>query len=231
MIKKISLGLTFMVMAYGGVHLGAAEKTQARRPAPRAIFLNFTDATWVFFPSSKSFNLVAEGKTISHTTFWQTHQMGPHLYHLKSSGARTHFFILNSRTRKFFVAHGMTFGTNEDVGTTQLRHVIVNVVGGSKHTPPTRISMRLRRCALLLSPRTNGVDLKLSRDYVLDICRNWEMCRVTSNTYHVKSPLFKGYFWKVNTLRNKAYKVKRGRFCRMRRGRNTPLNAEVDVRE
>lgn len=108
--------------------------------------------------------------------------------------------------------------------------------GGTQPPPPERRSVRKKLIrffldfvdAYLVYEPSSGILQIATEGYVVSYGQNWEKCKIYPYLFHLRRKYWRGFYWKINTSRQRVYKNIGGQFCRIG-GRDTPLNFKVDV--
>ncbi len=193
---------------------------------PQRFFLDFHDAYLVYVPSSKVLQITAQMNVLSYGQDWQRVQLKPYLYHLRQKNWKGFYWQVNTVRKKVFRVTGCTFGSIG--GTRQPIHgITVQTVGGSNKKAPRRFMLRFKKAYLVYVPASKILQVVTCKT-VLSYGSDWQKCNKRANIYHLKQNVWKGFFWSINTLAKKAYKVSGGSFCG-NGGTSSPLSVGVRV--
>lgn len=191
---------------------------------PKQIMLDLTDAYLVFVNPSKSIQIVAQNNVLSYGGDWEKCQIYPYLYHIRQNFWKSFYWKVNTSKKEVYEVTGGTFcklGGNE-----KKLDIIVDVVGGSDTIPPNRFFLRFKEAHFVYEISSKIMQL-ITGDKVLSYCQDFEKCNLTASVYHFKENVWQGFYWKVDTLQKKVWKVM-GTFCHPDTG-GTPLNIGVRI--
>jgi hypothetical protein len=192
---------------------------------PKQLMLDFTDAYLVFSNPSKSIQIAAQNTVLSYGSDWEKCQLKPYLYHIRHKFAKTFFWQVNTSRKEVYEITGGTF-CKISPGTSKKLDIKVDVVGGSTTTPPDRFILRFKEARLVYLTASKTLQL-ITGDKVLSYCQDFQKCNLTASVYHFKENFWKGFYWKVDTIQKKVWKVN-GTFCKAGAG-GTLLNIGVRV--
>ena len=195
--------------------------------APKQFFLDFVDAYLIFSPSSNSFQIITEGTVMSYGNDWKRQQLKPYLFHIRQKFWKDFFWQVNTSRKEVYKVTGGKFGKGG--GTAKKLDVVVDVVGGDKKTPPERFFLRFKKAYLVYVPASETLQIT-AEGIVLSYGSDWMKCQMKTYLYHVKLKSWQGFYWKINTTKKKANKVKDGEFCKPG-GSASPLKMGVRVVE
>lgn len=176
---------------------------------PRQLILDFTDAYLVFLNPTKTIQIAAQNTVLSYGGDWEKCQIYPYLYHIRQNFWKSFYWKVNTSKKEVYEVTGGTFcklGGNE-----KKLDIIVDVVGGSDTTPPNRFFLRFKEAHCVYEIASKTMQL-ITGDKVLSYCQDFEKCNLTASVYHFKENVWQGFFWKVDTLQKKVWKIM-GTFC------------------
>ena len=179
--------------------------------APKQFFLDFVDAYLIFSTSSNSFQIITEGTVISYGNDWERQQLRPYLFHMRQKFWKDFFWQVNTSRKEVYKVTGGSFGKGG--GTAKKMDVVVDVVGGDNNTTPERFFLRFKKAYLVYVPASETLQITAEGN-VLSYGSDWMKCQMMSYLYHLKLKSWKDFYWKINTGRKEAYKVREGEFCR-----------------
>lgn len=205
-----------------------AEATAAQASAaPKQFFLDFVDSYLIFSPSSNSFQIITEGTVISYGNDWERHRLRPYLYHIRQKFWKDFFWQVNTSRKEVSKVTGGNFGKGG--GTANKLDIVVDVVGGDSKIPPERFFLRFKKAYLVYVPASKTLQIT-AEGSVLSYGADWIKCQMRSYLYHVKLKSWRDFYWKINTSRKEAYKVKDGEFCKLG-GSASPLEMGIRIVE
>ena len=191
---------------------------------PKQLMLDFTDAYLVFTNPAKSIQIAAQNTVLSYGSDWEKCQIYPYLYHIRHKFAKSFFWQVNTSRKEVYEVTGGTFC--KIGGNKKKLDIIVDVVGGSTTTPPARFLLRFKEARLVYLTASKTLQL-ITGDKVLSYCQDFQKCNLAASVYHFKENFWKGFYWKVNTIQKKVWKVT-GTFCQPGNG-GSLLNIGVRV--
>lgn len=175
---------------------------EASRPAPvenrpiKSFMLHFPNA---YLVHSGSNTQLITGNPISYGQDWEVKKLKPFLYHVKQAKWRDFFWQVNTSREEVQLVRGGTFGS---MGGTQSKERMRVVSFPNKETP-TRFQLYFDDCYLIHSP-PNTVQVAGSGK-VLQREDNWEVKKISSSVYHLKSDAWRtNLFWKADLDSKKA---------------------------
>jgi hypothetical protein len=89
----------------------------------------------------------------------------------------------------------------------------VDVTGGSKFLPPTRVVLRLADTQLEYSPKKREFAIRSYNSQIAYI-PYWKTCKLEAHLYHFKHLLWKDFLILVDSFNKAVYRVTGGNFCR-----------------
>jgi hypothetical protein len=191
---------------------------------PQTLMLDFTDAYLVFSNPSKSIQIAAQMMVLSYGSDWEKCQLKPYLYHIRQKFWQGFYWQVNTSRKE---VHEVTGGTFCKIGGNKTKlNITVDVVGGSDTTPPDRFFLRFKEARLVYLTASKTLQL-ITGDKVLSYCQDFQKCNLTASVYHFKENFWQGFYWKVDTIQKKVWKVT-GTFCQASTG-GTLLNIGVRV--
>jgi hypothetical protein len=206
-----------------GTQIATKPPVLAIKP-PKQLMLDFTDAYLVFSNPSKSIQIAAQSTVLSYGSDWEKCQIYPYLYHIRQKFWQGFYWKVNTSRKEVYEVTGGTFCKLG--GSEKKLNIIVDVVGGSDTTPPDRFFLRFREARLVYQVSSKTLQL-ITGNKVLSYCQDFQKCNLTSSVYHFKENFWKGFYWKVDTIQKKVWKVS-GTFCQAGTG-GTLLSIGVRV--
>jgi hypothetical protein len=173
------------------------------------------DATLTYEPRSRSFEIKAAGTVLSRGQGWEVQQVKPYLYHVRRASWTCYFWLINTARREVYVVWDGIFGgvgkkamaaaPRETAGARE--DMAVDVAGGTGDRVPERFTVHLAVAQLYFVPSTGDVRFGASGS-TLSALDDWEARRVQEGLYHLRLKTWKNYFWKVDTGRLEAWRVR-----------------------
>jgi hypothetical protein len=196
--------------------IGTQIATTTRPPVlaikpPKTLMLDFTDAYLVFSNPYKSIQIAAQSTVLSYGSDWEKCQLKPYLYHIRQKFWQGFYWQVNTSRKEVYEVTGGTF-CRISPGTRKKLNIKVDVVGGSTTTPPDRFFLRFSEARLVYQVSTKILQLATGNK-VLSYCQDFQKCNLSASVYHFKEKFWKGFYWKVNTIQKKVWKVN-GTFCK-----------------
>ncbi len=191
--------------------------------APQRFFLDFVDAYLVYSTSSNSIQITTEGNVLSYGGDWQKATVKSYLYDLKQNVWKGFYWRVNTSRKEVYRYKGNNFGRIGD-STHEKLNITVDVVGDKE--APTRFFLRFKKSYLVFVPSSKTLQIAAEGN-VLSYGRDWQKCQLKPYLYELKQNVWKGFYWKINTSRKGAYRVKAAPFCKMG---GTQTNLEMRVR-
>lgn len=177
---------------------------------PKTLMLDFKDAYLVFTNPHKSIQIAAQSTVLSYGSDWEKCQIYPYLYHIRQKFWQGFYWKVNTSRKEVYEVTGGTFCKLG--GSDKKLNIKVDVVGGSNTTPPDRFMLRFSEARLVYQVSTKTLQL-ITGNKVLSYCQDFQKCNLTASVYHFKENFWKGFYWKVNTIQKKVWKVT-GTFCK-----------------
>lgn len=170
---------------------------------PQRFFLDFKFCHMNFNTDRKSIQIITEGNVLSYGNDWEVCQLKPYLFHLRQREWDNFYWQVNTERKEVYKVTGGTFcqigGIKEPID-----HV-VTVTG-------TTCNIHFRDAHMAYIPSTKTLQV-VARNQVLLYGGNWEKCNKAANEYHLKHKVWKGFYWKVNTLLMRVARIRGGMFC------------------
>jgi hypothetical protein len=177
---------------------------------PKTLMLDFTDAYLVFSNPAKSIQIAAQNTVLSYGSDWEKCQLQPFLYHIRQKFWQGFYWQINTSRKEVYEVTGGTFC--KIGGNKKKLNITVDVVGGSDTIPPDRFFLRFKEARLVYKVSTKTLQL-ITGNKVLSYCQDFQKCNLTASVYHFKEKFWQGFYWKVNTIQKKVWKVT-GTFCK-----------------
>lgn len=184
--------------------------------------LKFQDAYLVHQPASNTTQIAAQGNVLSYGKDWQVRKMKPYLYHFKQNAWQGFYWAVNTSRKEVYRVRGGNFG--QLGGQQQKINIGVDPVGNANN--PTRFSLRFHDAYLVHQPANNTLQIA-AEDNVLSYGGDWKVRKVKPYLFHLKQNVWNGFYWKINTSRKEAYRVKGGQFGQLG-GNETRMNMSIN---
>jgi hypothetical protein len=184
--------------------------------------LNFEDAILVHQPGTNSLQITVQGNVLSYGNDWQVRQLKPYLFHFKQQVWKDFHWKVNTSRKEVYKVAGGQFGRLG--GQDQKIDIGVEPVGDPNN--PTRFKLQLHDAYLVHQVGRPGLQVA-AQGSVLSYGKDWQVRQLKPYLFHLKQEVWKGFYWKVNTSRKEAYRVRGGKFGQLG-GRETKLNMTVD---
>jgi hypothetical protein len=210
------------------MHFSCAPATQASqgedKPAValKRFLLKFDDAYLVHQPGKSGLQIAAQDNVLSYGSDWQVRQLKPYLFHLKQNVWKDFYWKVNTSRHEVYRVTGGQFGKMG--GTEQKIGIGVDTVGSADK--PTRFLLRFNDAYLVHQAGQSGLQI-VAQDNVLSYGNDWQVQQLKPYLFHLKQNVWKDFYWKVNTSRKEAYRVKGGQFGQMG-GQETKMDMIVD---
>ncbi len=193
--------------------------------APQRFFLDFNDAYLAYVPSTKAIQIIAQKNVLSYGGDWEKRKLKPYLYHFRQKVWKGFYWAVNTSRKEVYRVKGGQFGKLG--GNQQKLNIKVDVVGGSDTSEPTRFFLRFSKAYLVYVPKSKTIQVATEGN-VLSYGGDWDKCNLKSYLYHLRLKTWQGFYWKINTSKKKAWRVRGGSFCNLG-GSEAPLNVGVRV--
>ncbi len=200
-----------------------ASQGEAQPAAPlKRFLLKFQDAYLVHQPGQSSLQITAQDNVLSYGNDWQVRQIKPYLYHLKQKVWKNFYWTVNTSRHEVYRVTGGQFG--KIGGKKQKIGIGVDTVGSDGN--PTRFLLRFNDAHLIHQVGQSGLQIA-TQGNALSYGKDWQVRQLKPYLFHLKQKAWKNFYWKVNTSRKKAYRVKGGQFGKMG-GQETKMDMIVD---
>lgn len=168
--------------------------------------LQFHDAYLVYQPGSPgTLQIAAELNVLSYGNDWSRAAVKPFLYDLKLNSWSGFFWRVNTSRHEIYRVTGGTFGA---IGgsETPVPNVTVDTVGNPNN--PTRFFLRFGDSYLVKPHASSHVQITASNT-VLSYGADWTVTQDAGLpwVWHLSESVWKGFSWKVNLRRQRAYRV------------------------
>lgn len=172
--------------------------------------LNFKDAYLVYEPpaggSGKGvLQIAAELNVLSYGNDWDVARLKPYLFHLRLHTWSGFYWKVNTSRGEIYKVTGGTFGALGG-SETPISGVTVEAVGDAN--APVRFLLHFSD-AYLIKPATSSHPQIVASNMVLSYGSDWTITQ-DANTpwvYHLSEAVWKGFSWKANLHRLRAYRV------------------------
>jgi hypothetical protein len=201
----------------------------AAETTPQRFFLDFVDAYLVYVPDSGTLQIAAELNVLSYGSDWEVAKLKPYLYHMRLKTWKGFYWKVNTSRKQAWIVRKGTFGKLG--GDETLLKMKVEVVGGGKSgdETPTRFLLKFPEAYLVYVPGSGTLQI-ITEGNVLSYGGDWEVAKLKPYLYHMREKFWKDFYWKVNTSRKQAWRVKGGTFGKLG-GTETLLKLSVRVVE
>lgn len=194
---------------------------QAAKPLKR-FFLRFQDAYLVHEPGKNGLQIATQGNVLSYGGDWQVRQLKPYLFHFKQNVWKGFYWKVNTSRKEVYRVTGGQFGR---LGG-QEKKINIGVVTVGDSNKPTRFQLLLHGAYLVHQASGSGLQIA-AQGNVLSYGGDWQVRKLKPYLFHLKQNVWKGFYWKVNTSRKEAYRVKGGNFGQLG-GSDTKMSMVVD---
>jgi hypothetical protein len=199
------------------------EQGQQQPAAPLKRFrLKFQDASLVHQTDTNNLQITVQGNVLSYGNDWQVRQLKPYLFHFKQQAWKDFYWKVNTSRKEVYKVAGGQFGRLG--GQDQKIDIGVKPVGDPNN--PTRVKLQLHDAYLIHQVGRPGLQIA-AQGSVLSYGNDWQVRQLKPYLFHLKQKVWKGFYWKVNTSRKEAYRVRSGKFGQLG-GSETKLNMTVD---
>lgn len=172
--------------------------------------LDFKDAYLVYQPPSGgsgagTLQIAAELNVLSYGGDWTVTETQPYLYHMKLNSWSGFYWKVNTSRHEIYRVTGGTFGA---LGGTENPVVNVTVETVGNADDPDRFFLRFAD-AYLIKPHSGPKPQIIASSTVLSYGADWTITQDSSATwvYHLSQAVWKGFSWKANLRRQRAYRV------------------------
>ncbi|MCP4152021.1 MAG: hypothetical protein GY757_30040 [bacterium] len=185
---------------------------------PQRFFLDFKGAYLVLTKASKSIQIITEGNVLSYGSDWKKCRVSSTLFHLKQNFWSDFYWEVNTALKKVYRVKGGQFCKGGGI-----KEVLAITVDNR----PDSFFLRFSASYLVYVPSSKSIQI-ITEGNVLSYGSDWDKCNMKSYLYHLRLKSWKGFYWKVNTSRKKALRIKGGQFCKLG-GSESSLNMGVRV--
>ena len=179
--------------------------------APERFTLNFNDGYLVYDPQTGVLQITAEGNVLSYGGDWQVHKVYSYLFHFRLKTWQSFYWQVNTSRLEVVEVRNGTFGAIAG-GTHHEMPFHVDKTGGAGTSTPDRFTIRFPKSHMVYSPGDDVLQL-ITENKVLSYCGDWQRCKLHNNTYHFKQNNWAAFYWRVNTINKKVWRVRNGSFC------------------
>ena len=196
-------------------------------PAPKRLILNMPDTHLIYEPQSFEFKIECQGVILSEGKDWRKCRLKPYVQQLKHIGWKDFHWDVDTVERGVWKVKGVKFCTK--FGTGEEIKMKMEVKGGSRLSPPYRITLGLSKTQLEYEPSTHRFKL-LTFGCPIVYIPFWKVARVESNLYQFRHTLWKDFFWQVDTFKKEISRITGGEFGK-KGGTPTSIDMNVTVEE
>lgn len=172
--------------------------------------LQFKDAYLVYQPpaggsGSGTLQIAAELNVLSYGGDWSVARLKPYLFHMKLNSWSGFYWKVNTSRHEVYRVTGGTFGSLGGSDTV-IPNITVQTVGDPNN--PDRFFLRFAD-AYLVKPHSSAHPQIVASNTVLSYGSDWTVTQdgAASWVYHLSESVWKGFSWKVNLHRQRAYRV------------------------
>lgn len=184
---------------------GIESKAPGSTLQPERFYLDFVDAYLVYVTSSGTLQIGTEGNILSYGTGFSKKKIYSYLYDIKYNSWTNKYWRVNTSRKKVNLMNGGNFGRIGDTPSRTLSQIKVDVVGNP--SSPTRFLLRFKKSSLRYTPSNSSVRI-YAQGFLVSNGSDWQKCKVKSYLYHIKQKYWKNFYWKINTSRKSANRVR-----------------------
>ncbi len=197
-------------------------------PPPKCITLDMANTQLIFQPNGYNLEILCDGKPISDGKDWRKCIIKPYIFQLRHACWRDFHWEINTMDRAVYQVKGAPFCKTGGKTEREI-HLPMNVVGGSRHTLPSRITLSLDKTCLTYEPDTNAFKI-LAYGNQVAFLPSWKTCKMKSHIFQIKHALWEDFFWEIDSFKRVASMVTDGQFMKPG-GRRIPLDVVMKVEE
>lgn len=175
----------------------------AKKP-PQRFILDFKDIFLAYKKSFDSLRVLRGDDILSYGMDWEKCKPGPGIYHIRQEEWDGFFWEIDSKKETLYKV------TNGDFCA----------ITGKKEKIPATIEdggnflyVRFPNASLEYIPATKSMKIKTAAAVLADGA-DWVMCNLTNSQYHLKEGLWSFFYWKIDTLQKRAWRVTGKPFCK-----------------
>lgn len=173
--------------------------------------LDFKDAYLVYEPPAGggggkgTLQIAAELNVLSYGNDWDVAQLKPFLFHLRLNSWSGFYWKVNTSRREIYKVTGGTFGA---LGGTETAITDITVDPVGDINAPERFMLRFAN-SYLIKPTSSAHPQIIASGMVLSYGADWTITQDSSSpwVYHLSESVWKGFSWKANLRRLRAYRV------------------------
>ena len=197
-------------------------------PPPKCITLDMADTKLIFQPHNYGLTILCNGKPISDGKDWRKCVIRPYIFQLRHASWRDFHWEINTMDRGVYQVRGAPFCKTGGQTEKEIR-LSMYVVGGTRNSPPSRVTLMLDKTCLTYEPDSNAFKILAYGNQVAYL-PSWKTCKMKSHVYQIKHALWKDFFWEIDAFKRVASMVTGGQFMKAG-GTHTPLNVMMKVEE
>jgi hypothetical protein len=179
-------------------------------PAPKLITVEMPDMELVYIPQTFAVTVNCRGTVFSDGRDWRKCQIRSYIHQLKQVGwEEKYHWEVNTLNRAMWKITQAVFCKTGGVG--EECKAKVEVTGGSKVTPPSKVVFKLADAQLKYEPETGKLQLLTCGDQIAYI-PFWKVARLQAHIYQFKYDTWKDFFWEIDTFKKEVRKITGGIF-------------------
>jgi hypothetical protein len=195
-------------------------------PAPKLITVEMPGMELVYTPQNFGVTVNCRGIAFSDGRDWRKCQIRAYIHQLKQVGwEEKYHWEINTLNRAMWQIKQAVFCKTGGVG--EECKAKVEVTGGSKVAPPSKIVLKLTDAHLKYEPESGKLQLLTCGDQIAYI-PFWKVARLQAHIYQFKYDTWTDFFWEVDTFKKEVRTITGGIFGK-EGGTAAPLPLNVKV--
>ena len=185
---------------------------------PNYYKLMFSYGTFVYNKQQQSVKIYLPGNVLAtNPGKWESCRESTYKYQFKKTNWPTKWFmeVRTSERKVYFDYRNKFFCHHPAHGDINLNFNVMS------HPNNPKIELKFNQPFLYFKPSANYARLSAKPSRLPQINKylwfsdqdEWEVCKVSAGVYHIRHKLWSGFFWKVNLMLKKVWRVTGSTFC------------------
>jgi len=200
------------------------QQATTSRPLKR-FHLNFNDAYLVYSISDTLFQIVAQGNVLSYGNDWEKCRLKEDLFHIRQKNWKGFYWQVNT-SRKEVIE--VTDGHFCKISAGNRKKLAIKVELNNN-----RVILRFSNVQMVYQPSSKILQV-FNGGTALSYGSDWQKCNLSGFVYQLKQINWKDFFWQVDTVKKKIWRVRDWPFSKKLPKKNidkskTPLDVGVEA--
>jgi hypothetical protein len=176
-------------------------------PEPKLVILELPDTQLVYEPAKFGLNIVSHGYLLSNGADWRKCNIKPYVFQIKHAAWEDFHWEVNTLERGVWQLTGAKYCKTG--GKAREMKLEMNIKGGSRAVPPSRVVLKLMDARLEYEPTAQKFRV-LTNENQIQYIPYWQVIKLKSHLYHVRFRLWTEDFWELDAFKKEVRKITGG---------------------